>query len=196
MRATYHTFPPHRPPPHLGREPLAELGFCETQYGCRPRVKYRYPRWGRGPFKATLVAVDLETTLTIDIWTMEGAGAKVLAHENTHRAISEHYYRDAGEIAERFAARLIGQQVALIDRSEREVDAELQAMLAEPLAGFMRETHDRCRMAQQRFDDITDHGRAPIANAVAMRQALADEADHWKLVQQARSATAAPAPKL
>lgn len=181
---SYHTFPPHRPPPHLMRMPLVEMGFCETEFGCQPRIDYQYPRWSASPVKATVRSVTLTISLKIRVWTMEGTGEDVLAHENTHRAISEHYYAAAAEIGRRAAGKLVGRQFSLPAKvSDDQADETMRPEFEKLLGEFMSETHERCSFAQERFDELTNHGRESITNTEAMKRALAAEAAHSAAVK-------------
>jgi hypothetical protein len=174
------TFPPGRPPPHPNYFPALELGLCASAFPCFVQIKVEYPQLGSNTVEATVTSVAVTTQLNIQLWATEGREADVMPHEETHRAISEHYYRDAEAIARRLAQSLLGRKVVL---SRREPNASLRDAL-EPLqqeffTAYQQETHGRCEVAQKRFDEITDHGRDPIANDVAMQRAIADEQAEW-----------------
>lgn len=178
---THQTFPPGRPPPHPSYYPNLELGLCGSAFPCFIEIGVEYPRLGWKTVEATVVSVSMTTKLMIDVWAMEGHEDRVLPHEETHRAISEHYYRDAEAIARRLAQPLIGRKIQLTLREKTEsLHEELEPLQSEVLQAYQRETLGRCSYAQQRFDAITDHGRDPIANDVAMARAIAEEESHWK----------------
>lgn len=180
-RVTYHTFAAGRPPPHPSYIPSLELGLCATRFPVYVEVGVEYPKFGYSTVEATVTSVSVLTQLNIEIWSAEGKEAHVLPHEETHRAISEHYYRDAETLARRFAQKLMGRKVAFSPRETREsLRDALEPLQREIVDAYLRETQKRCNFAQEQFDGITDHGRNTIANDVAMAQAIAAEENHWK----------------
>lgn len=177
---TYDTYPPGRPPPHVSPFLKYELGLCRSSFGAVSQLGVQFPRNGRSTDMGTISSARVVLRLELQIWCVEGSGPDVLAHEETHRAISEHYYRLAEPVAHRLASALIGQSVPLPGRDPAAgVDDALRPLQERLLADYNREVEARCAFAQERFDAITDHGRDPIDNATAMARALADEAAHW-----------------
>jgi hypothetical protein len=178
---THQTFPPGRPPPHPSYFPDLELGLCGASFLGFTEIGVEYPKLGWKTVEATVVSVSMTTKLVIDVWAMEGHEAQVLPHEETHRAISEHYYRDAEAIVRRLAQPLLGRKIRLTLREKTaSLHDELGPLQEELLEAYRRETAGRCSFAQERFDVITDHGREPIATEVAMARAIAEEEAHWK----------------
>lgn len=53
---------------------------------------------------------------------------------------------------------------------------ELHDLSKPPVDRWIQELNERCKFAQDRFDEITNHGLNPIPTEKAMAQALADEA--------------------
>lgn len=183
----HHTFPPHRPPPHLTFLPAIEMGFCETEFGFYVQFGVEYPRWSHGTSVVTVTSIRMTTDLKLRLWSWEGFEASVLPHEETHRAISERYYRDAEATARRVAQAYLGRKIAVSGRiTQPALEAALEPLQHDVYVAYRHETHDRCQFAQARFDEITDHGRAPVTNEEAMARAIADEETNW------RERTAAP----
>jgi hypothetical protein len=179
-RIQHLTFEPGHPPPILTRAPGVEAAFCGTVFECFVRFDASTPLFTAGLGAAKIKAVGVTTRLRITIWTPEGGPPEYMAHEETHRAISEHYYERAGEIAERLAKKIAGSRLALPKRKNQAMfKAALRQTEDEFLAEYMGQTNERCEFAQDQFDTITDHGREPITNEDAMRQAIAAEERHW-----------------
>ncbi len=175
----YDTFAPGRPPPHVSPFLQYERGLCRSSFGAITQICVEFPRLGRASVTGVVKSVHVVLRLDLQIWCMEGTGPEVLAHEEAHRAISEHYYRDAERVAHRLAAALIGRTVLLPGPDPAAAVADALRPLQESLlADYNREVEARCAWAQERFDAITEHGAAPIENAIAMARALADEAAH------------------
>ena len=96
------------------------------------------------------------------------------AHEEAHRAIGEHYYKNAARIAEDIGRRLIG---ATFDGSGADEEAAqrdgFEKVVAEIERAYMARVRIPSAAANERFDEITNHGLNPIDEADAIKQALA-----------------------
>ena len=176
----YQTFPVGHPPMHA-KGLAGEAGLCQTEIACQVGVEGEAPRISLGEARATLHTVSFTISVRITIWCQEGYTQMILDHEETHRAISEHYYAMAYKVAQRLADEAIARKLSLAGKPRAEaLDRALKELQTRLLDEFMSETNQRCEFAQDRFDAITDHGRNAITNADAMAQALREEAEHWK----------------
>ena len=103
----------------------------------------------------------------------EGATEHVIEHEQGHRQIAEHYYQTADKVAEQIAAAYLGKQVSAsgVDVNA-EVNKLLQQMGAETAAEYSKKLNPD--LAQNRYDDITDHSRNDVSAAEAVTQVLKD----------------------
>jgi hypothetical protein len=121
----------------------------------------------------TVSEVKMTLQLTINIWVPEGATEHVIEHEQGHRQIAEHYYQTADKVAEQIAAAYLGKQVSAsgVDVNA-EVNKLLQQMGAEIAAEYSKKLNPD--LAQNRYDDITDHGRNAVSAAEAVAQVLKD----------------------
>ena len=73
---------------------------------------------------ARLSGVEVATRLTITLWTPQGGPAKILNHEEGHRAICEIYYEGADLIARELAQREVGRKLSAAVRDKDPADAE------------------------------------------------------------------------
>ena len=179
-KISYHTHPPGRPPPQAAYLALFELGFCATRFGPTVLMEVNYPRFGYQAAGGVVTAVRATLTAEIQIWSTEGEEANVLPHEETHRAISEHYYQASAAVAQEIGRRFIGRKVALQGANIQDAVANaLRPLQEEFLESYQREVMERCDFAQVRFDEITDNGRLEIANEIAQQRAIADEEANW-----------------
>lgn len=171
-------FDPANPPPELER--ADEAAFCGYVFEVECILTTYTPRSAAGPAIATVTNVNISTRLHITIGTPEGGAKEYVAHEETHRAIADFYYRRAREVARRLGAPLLGKKLLLpMGYSKAAADAAIKQVRKQFFADYMRETHDRCDFAQNRFDVITDHGRNAIPNSEALERALAEEERFW-----------------
>lgn len=176
-----HVYSPENLPKHV-RFTDREAGVCSTIFSCSARFRARWTEENGRPSTAVISDIAITTSVDIQIHVRQDSPADVLAHEETHRRISEYYYARAGEVARRAAAPLIGRKVPF-KRGTPTPEPAMEPLEQELIAAFMWETSARSSYAQARFDEITDHGRNPITNAVAMERALREEAAHWAKVK-------------
>jgi hypothetical protein len=168
-----HTFDPAAPPADM--PPLAawEGAECDSNFVSNANVKARTEMVDgtRGAVTVTQVRVTLQ--LTINIWVPVAATAHVIEHEQGHRQISEHYYESADKVAQQIAEAYLGKQVSAsgADLNE-EVNKLLQQMGAEITAEYSHRLNPS--LAQNRYDDITDHGQNEVSAAEAVEHVLKD----------------------
>ena len=158
-----------------------EAGLCQTQIACQVEVSGEAPRIASDETQGTLQTVAFTISATITVWCQEGYTPDIMAHEETHRAISEHYYAMANKVARRLADAAIARKLPLTGKPKAEaLDRALKQVQTELLDEFSREIERRSESAQDRFDAITDHGRNKIANTAAMAQAIREETRQWE----------------
>lgn len=166
-------FDPRRPP--RGMPPLTppESGVCKTTFELTASVSYSAERLSPTTARIYVDALDIVTRVRFDIYTIENAPPKLRAHEEGHRAIGEHHYRDAATIAENIGRRLIGKTFE--GRGADEQAAQRNAF-DKAVAQIEREYMARVRIpsaaANERFDELTNHGLDPIDEAEAVALAI------------------------
>ena len=106
--------------------------------------------------------VDVRLSLSVVIWLPTNATPQLKAHEEGHRALAEHYYKDAEQIARRHARPLVGRKIPIkatdLDAATR---AEMEKVNAQLCDKVIAELEGPCAKAQDVYDEITDHGRKP-----------------------------------
>lgn len=166
-------FDPRRPPRDMPALTPPESGVCETTFELAASVSYSAERLSRTTARVYVDALDIVTRLRFDIYTIENAPPKLRAHEEGHRAIGEHYYRDAATIAENIGRRLLGKT---FDGSGADEQAAQRDAFDKAVAQIEREYMARVRIpsaaANERFDEITRHGLDPIDEAEAVALAI------------------------
>lgn len=167
------TFDPRHPPRDMPPLTPPESGVCKTTFELAASVSYSAERLSRTSARVYVDELDIVTRLTFDIYTIADAPAKLIAHEEAHRAIGEHFYRDAAKIAEDIGRRLIG---ATFDGTGATEEAAQQNGFDKVVAAIERDYMARVRIpsaaANERFDEITNHGLNPIAEADAIALVL------------------------
>jgi len=166
-------FNPRRPPRDMPPLTPPEAGVCLTTFGLGANVTYSAESLGRNRARVYVDELDLVTSVRFDIYTVKDAPPKLRAHEEGHLAIGEHFYASAAQIAEDIGRRLIG---ATFEGTGPTEAAAQKDGFEQVIASIERDYMARVRMpsaaANERFDEITDHGLEPSDEADAIRLAL------------------------
>ena len=166
-------YDPRRPPPDMPALTPPESGVCKTTFELSASVTYSAERLSRTAARVYVDELDIVTRLRFDIFTIRNAPAKLRAHEEGHRAIGEHFYENAEQIAADIGRRLIGRT---FDGSGSDQDAAQKDGFGKVVAEIERAYMARVRVpsasANERFDEITNHGLNPIDEAEAIRLAI------------------------
>jgi len=167
-------FDPRSPPPGMPALTPPEAGVCTATYELNAGVNYSAARLSRTTARIYVDELDIVTGLRLDIYTQVGAPPKLRAHEEGHRQIGEHFYRDAATIAQGIGMRLIGTEHdgEGADQEAAQQDA-FNKVVAQIEQAYMARVRLPSAAANERFDEITRHGLAPIEEAEAIARALA-----------------------
>jgi hypothetical protein len=167
-------FDPRRPPADMPPLTPPESGVCKTTFELSAGVSYSAERLARGSARIYVEGLEIATKLRIDIYTVLDSPPKLRAHEEGHRAIGEHYYSRSGQIAEDIGRRLVGQSY---EGRGADDEAAQRAAFGKVVADLERAYMARVRVpsaaANERFDEITNHGLATIDENEAVALAIA-----------------------
>ncbi len=167
-------FDPRRPPRDMPPLTPPEAGVCKTTFELSASVTYSAERLSRTTARIYVDELDIVTRLFFDIYTMRDAPPKLRAHEEGHRAIGEHYYKDAAAIAEDIGRGLIGKTFdGTGDDQEAAQQNAFQEVVTEIERAYMARVRVPSAAANERFDEITNHGLDAIAESEAISQAIA-----------------------
>ena len=167
-------FNARRPPRDMPPLTPTESGVCKTTFELGASVTYSSERVSDTSARIYVDELDIVTRLRFEIFTVRGAPPKLRAHEEGHRAIGEHYYRDAVQIAEEIGRRLIGETfVASGANQEAAQRAGFEQVVAEIERAYMARMRIPSAAANERFDAITNHGLEPIDEDEAIALAIA-----------------------
>jgi hypothetical protein len=167
-------FDPARPPPDMPELTPPEAGVCRTTFELSAGVTYSAERLSRTTARISVDGLEIVTRARFEIFTAQGAPPKLLAHEEGHRSIGEHYYGDAEQIAREIGRRLLG---TTFDGSGADQEAAQRNAFEQVIAAIERDYMARMRTpsaaANERFDEITSHGLDAIDEADALAVAIA-----------------------
>ena len=168
-----HTFDPSAPPAEMPALAAWEQAECDSNFVSEANVKARTEILDPTHGLVTVTGLKVTLQLTINIWLPQGAAEHIIDHEQGHRQIAEHYYETADKVAEQIAAAYFGKQVSVSGADlNLEINKLLQQMGAEITAEYSKKLIPD--LAQNRYDDITDHSRNEVSATEAVAQVLED----------------------
>jgi hypothetical protein len=166
-------FDPRRPPPSMPKLTPPESGVCNTTFELAASVSYSAELLSATTARVQVDELDLTTRLWFDIYTIENAPPKLIAHEEGHRKIGEHFYRDAPRIAEEIGRRLIGAtfEGAGVDGDAAQRDG-FEKVVASIERAYMARVRIPSAAANVRYDEITNHGLHEIGEDEAIARVI------------------------
>jgi len=168
---TRQEFDPRRPPRNMPKLTPPESGVCDTTFQLEIGVGYSIEVLPPSAVQLWVDELDISTHLQINIFTLAGAPSKLRAHEEGHREISEHYYRNAEDAVRAAARPLIGRMFTGEGANRKSAEQHAMRQITTALEeGYMTRTRIRSMAANERYDEITQHGLNAIdeAEAIAM----------------------------
>jgi hypothetical protein len=165
------TFDPANPPPDMPPLTGGENAECVSDFGSNAIVGGQTRRTDATHGAMTVTQVTVKLQLSITIWVPAGVTQHVIDHEDGHRQISEYYYQNANNLAERIAAAYLGKEVQLTGEDlNSESHKALQQLGADITEEYNRELNSES--TQLLYDSITDHSRNEVVAQEAVDHAL------------------------
>lgn len=166
-------FDPRRPLPGMPTLTPPESGVCNTTFELAASVSYSAELLSATTARVQVDELDLTTRLSFDIYTIENAPPKLIAHEEGHRKLGEHFYRDAPRIADEIGRRLIGAtfEGAGVDGDAAQRDG-FEKVVASIERAYMARVRIPSAAANVRYDEITNHGLHEIGEDEAIARVL------------------------
>ena len=167
------TFDPENPPSEMPQLAPGELAVCDSNFLSNANVGGEAHETDSTHAIVTVTSVNVNLQLNVTIWVPANSSQHVMEHEQGHREISEHFYRDADKLAAKIAEKYLGRKFSISGTDlQSELSKELQKMGDEITAEYSRELNPN--PTQLRYDAITDHSRNDVSAKDAVAQALSD----------------------
>lgn len=177
------TFNPDHPPADMPALKPPEAAVTVSEFSCSAQVSVviteTREQGGKTFAKARIQSIKMDLGLNITQWLPSNATRKIRLHENAHQAISDHYFdlgpQAARALAEPYIGRTIEGSAASKDgaaATDAAVDAAIKATIRQIASNYMARIEARAGNAQERFDELTDHGRNDVKEETAVRQAI------------------------
>jgi hypothetical protein len=165
------TFDPAAPPSDMPPLRPGDYAQCDSNFVSDARITGQTRRKDSDHATVTISQVHVTLKLNITVWLPGDASQQVVDHEQGHRQISEFYYQNTENLAQRISANYIGRQIEVSGADlNAEADKELQNIASEITAEYSRQLNTE--PTQLLFDSITDHGRNGVDSKEAVDHAL------------------------
>ena len=169
-------FDSRRPPPDMPSIGVDGSGVCKNVFEIEASIGSSVEVLAPTVVRVYPETFSVITRLMVTIYTAEGSPAKLLAHEEGHRLIGQHYYGHAEAAAHAAAQSLVGRtfEAGGPDRAAAE-QAAGELVLAALKDAYMERTQARSAAANARYDALTEHGLNGVAEADAIAAAIAGD---------------------
>jgi hypothetical protein len=179
------TFDPASPPADMPPLGTGEQAECDSNFHSDASVGGETQQTDATHAFVTITQIKMTLQLNITIWAPANVSSHVMEHEEGHRQISEHYYETADKVAERIAAKYIGEKIEVTGADlTSESSKYLQQTATEITNEYEKELNPEA--TQLLYDSITDHGR----NEVVVKDAVASAIKN--VIAQSRPPAATP----
>ncbi len=163
------SFDPKRPPKDMPALSANEAAVTESVFACGARIEVETKTIDEKPVRTKIVGVRLELGLEVTEWLPKDTTAKIKAHEDGHRKISELYYENADKIAGDIARKYVGKPLEFADG---DVKAAIKKAAGECCQEYLAAVEKPSQKVQERYDSLTDHGRNKVAEKRAIEKAI------------------------
>jgi hypothetical protein len=162
------TFDPANPPADMPPLATGEQAECDSNFLSDASVGGETQQTDATHAFVTITQIKIALRLNITIWAPANVTPHVMEHEEGHHQISEYYYQTADKVAERIAAKYMGEKIEVTGANlGSESSKYLQQTATEITNEYKKELNPEA--TQLLYDSITDHGR----NEVVVKDAVA-----------------------
>ena len=163
-------FDPAHPPKEMPPLRKDEAAVTESAFACAVQLEVESKIVGDGAIKTKIVALRMDLRLDVTEWVPRNASRKIRAHEDGHRAISEHFYQSAEKIAQDIARTYVGKNLDV--KSKDGIQAAIKKAATELCQEYLGAVEKPSQLAQEKYDEITDHGRNRVSEKRAIEQSI------------------------
>jgi hypothetical protein len=167
------TFNPKNPPPEMPRLKEGEAAVTESKFACGVQLEVQITQAPGQKPTMTIVGVSASLELGVEIWLPTDVTRKIRAHEDGHRQISETAYKRGEETAKKLGGKYIGRQLEIKSIESRDTQPVIQRAANAFCEEYLGAIEVPSQKIQQKYDELTDHGRNRLKEDEAIRQATA-----------------------
>ena len=166
------TFDPKNPTKEMPKLNPGEAAVTDSVFSCQVQIEVETTPLDNGKATMKIVAVTADLDLAVTMWLPKNVSTKIRAHESGHREISEDFYKPGDDITKKIAQKYIGKEYALTAAEQSNTTPVIQRIANEFCGEYQGQTEVPCAKVQDRYDDLTDHGRNRLLENDAIAQAM------------------------
>ena len=167
------SFDTKRPPPEMPPLNRDEAAVTQSKFACGVKLEVEITQDAGEKPVARVAGLDATLKLDIVLWLPTNVSAKIRAHEDGHRQISELYYAHAEQAARELAAKYVGTTLDITGTDERETQPVIQRAANEFCQEYLGRIEVPSQAAQEMYDQLTEHGRNRLSEKEAIKRAVA-----------------------
>jgi len=149
-----------------------EAAVTRSKFACGVQLDIEISQVGNEKPIAKIAGVDATLKLDVVEWLPTNATKKIKAHEDGHRKIAEAFYARAEQIARDLGEKYVGRAIDLPGINAEENKPIIQRVANEFCQEYLAKLEQPSEAAQERYDQLTDHGRNNVAEATAVQRAI------------------------
>ena len=165
------TFDPKNPPremPPLTRE---EAAVTQSKFACAVKLEVEISQAAGKKPTARIASVEATLKLDVILWLPQGATAKIRAHEDGHRQISEIFYARGEQVARELAQKYVGKTLDVPGIDPAQTQPIIQRAANEFCEQYLGKIEVPSQVAQEKYDALTEHGRNKMSEKEAIEKA-------------------------
>jgi hypothetical protein len=170
---TTRTFNPSHPPREMPPLRPGEAAVCESKFLCQVEVEVEITVVEGERPQCKITGVQSELRLDVTAWLPTDATAKIKAHEDGHRQISEAFYANAEAVAKAIGQQYLGKELEIKSPEQSDTRPVIQRVANEFCQKYLGQIEVPSERVQMRYDSLTDHGRNKLGEAEAVKRAMA-----------------------
>lgn len=171
----HRTFDPRRPPREMPELTPPENAVCASDFLSNASVGGEAVQIDATHATLTINRVEVTLQLNVTIWVPHDPPKTVVEHEEGHRQIAEHFYKNADAVAKRVAEPYLGKKVEISGRDLRKAMSMVLGKFSEDITEAYNKQMP-VELTEARYDAITEHSRNDIPVPDAIAQAIRETA--------------------
>jgi hypothetical protein len=156
--------------PPLNRD---EAAVTQSKFACAVKLDVEISQVGGEKPSAKILGVDATLKLDVILWLPRDVSGKIRAHEEGHREISELYYARSEQAARDLAAKYVGRSLQISSINPKERQPVIERAANEFCEEYLGRIEVPSQAAQEKYDQLTDHGRNRVSEKEAVKRAIA-----------------------
>jgi hypothetical protein len=166
------TFDPQHPPRDMPKLNRDEAAITQSKFACAVKLDVEITQvQGQKP-TAHIAGVEVTLRLDVILWLPSDVPDRTRAHEEGHRQISELFYARGEKTAKELAQKYVGKTLDVPGGDPAQTQPVIQRAADEFCQQYLGQIEIPSQSAQEKYDQITEHGRNDVPEKDAIARAM------------------------